>query len=29
VKMPDKILQSIVIALVFIAAGMMVFKNGH
>lgn len=28
-KMPDKLLQSIVIALIFIAAIMMIFKNGH
>jgi len=29
VKMPDKILQGVVIALIFAAACMMIFKNGH
>ena len=29
VKMPDKLLQGVVIVLIFIAAVLMVFKNGH
>ena len=29
VKLPDKLLQSIVIVLIFIAAVLMIFKNGH
>jgi len=29
VKMPDKILQGIVIVLIFIAAVLMIFKNGR
>ena len=29
VKMPDKLLQGIVITLIFIAAVLMIFKNGH
>lgn len=29
VKMPDKLLQGVVIALIFVAASVMIFKNGH